>query len=90
MNFEDLIRLVADDANIPRNAARAAIDSLCRVINNLVVGDTHVRLPGLGTFCRTHTAEHPGRNPRTGEPITIAASSRLAFRPVKGNRKNKD
>ena len=49
-----------------------------------------MRLPGLGTFCRTHTAEHPGRNPRTGEPITIAASSRLAFRPVKGNRKNKD
>jgi DNA-binding protein HU-beta len=37
--------------------------------------------PGFGTFTKRRRQERPGRNPRTGETITIPASVTLAFAP---------
>jgi nucleoid DNA-binding protein len=37
--------------------------------------------PGFGTFTKRRRGERPGRNPRTGDPITIPASTTLAFAP---------
>jgi len=37
--------------------------------------------PGFGTFTKRKRAERPGRNPQTGEKITIPASLTLAFAP---------
>jgi nucleoid DNA-binding protein len=37
--------------------------------------------PGFGTFTKRKRAERPGRNPQTGERITIPAAVTLAFSP---------
>jgi DNA-binding protein HU-beta len=37
--------------------------------------------PGFGTFTKRRRGERPGRNPRTGETITIPANVTLAFAP---------
>lgn len=42
-----------------------------------------VQLVGFGTFAVVHKAERVGRNPKTGEPLTIAASNAVKFKPGK-------
>jgi nucleoid DNA-binding protein len=37
--------------------------------------------PGFGTFTKRKRGERPGRNPQTGEPLTIPASYTLSFAP---------
>lgn len=39
--------------------------------------------PGFGTFTRSEQAARPGLHPRTGEPIMIAASTTVKFKPAK-------
>lgn len=39
-----------------------------------------IRLPGFGTFEVWETAEKQGRNPRTGETVTIAAGKQPKFK----------
>ncbi len=41
------------------------------------------KLKGFGTFTVRETAARVGRNPRTGEPVNIAASHKIAFKPAK-------
>jgi len=40
-------------------------------------------LPGLGIFSVSERPERTGRNPQTGEPLTIAASKAVKFKPGK-------
>lgn len=42
-----------------------------------------VTLPGFGTFSTKHRAERQGRNPATGETITIPAKNYVHFKPGK-------
>lgn len=41
------------------------------------------KLKGFGTFTVKETAARVGRNPRTGEPVNIAASHKVAFKAAK-------
>lgn len=78
-----LANLIADNANIPLRAAGELVDHLVRSVRALAEVDGTVRLPGLGTFRLEHKPERQGRNPRTGEAITIQAHTRMAFREGK-------
>lgn len=51
-------------------AIRATFD----VIKEAMVNGDEVRVSGFGTFCTRNTKERQGRNPSTGEAITIPAS----------------
>lgn len=51
-------------------AIRATFD----VIKEAMVNGDEVRVSGFGTFCTRNTKERQGRNPATGEAITIPAS----------------
>ena len=79
LNKTDLIAAIATDTNLSKaDAARAldsAIDNLSRA---LASGDT-VQLIGFGTFAVASRPERTGRNPSTGEPMTIKASKAPKF-----------
>lgn len=51
-------------------AIRATFD----VIKEAMVNGDDVHIGGFGVFCTRNTKERQGRNPSTGEPITIPAS----------------
>jgi DNA-binding protein HU-beta len=58
-----------------------AIDALFDTIAEaLRHGDT-VELKGFGAFSVVDTPARAGRNPRTGEPLRIAAGRRVRFKP---------
>jgi DNA-binding protein HU-beta len=61
--------------------ARQILDALSeRIAGALAAGDT-VILPGVGRLDPIDKPERAGRNPATGEAITIAARRQVKFKP---------
>lgn len=83
MNKAELIELVAEAADISKAAATRAVDATFDgITDSLRRGDT-VTLVGFGTFSVGERSARTGRNPRTGETITIAASRTPKFKAGK-------
>lgn len=59
------------------------IDAIFDVIADNLVKDNEVSIINFGTFKVIDKAERKGRNPRTGEEITIPACKSPAFKPSK-------
>lgn len=79
MNKTELIDAVAAECDMSKAAAQRAVDSvLDQIVNAVATGDS-VQLIGFGTFANGTRAERTGRNPRTGEEITIAAAKTVKF-----------
>ena len=83
MNKAELIDAVADAADISKAAAGRSVDTMLEVITESLKNGTTVTLVGFGTFSSRRRNARTGRNPRTGEPIQIAASNLPVFKPGK-------
>ncbi|MGF1604832.1 MAG: HU family DNA-binding protein [Rhodothalassiaceae bacterium] len=84
MNKNDLTAAVADSTGLSKADAGKAVDAVFDTIQDALKGGDEVRLVGFGTFQVTERAASEGRNPRTGEPIKIAASKLPKFKAGKG------
>jgi len=83
VNKQDLIEVVAESADISKAAAGRAVDALFGAISGALSKGDQVSLVGFGTFLVRERAARTGRNPRTGEPIDIAAAKNPAFKAGK-------
>ncbi len=81
MNKQDLIGQIADRAGLNRSDASRAVETMLEVITSALKRGDEVRLVGFGNFSVTRRKASVGRNPRTGEPMQIKASSQPKFRP---------
>ncbi|MEO8672147.1 MAG: HU family DNA-binding protein [Tahibacter sp.] len=87
MNKSDLIARIAEETGRPKTETEAYFNSfVAQVANALSTGESVV-LAGFGTFEVRSRAERSGRNPRTGEAMTIAASKAAAFKPAAALKK---
>lgn len=84
MNKNDLIAAVSDSADLSKADASKAVDAVFDSVAAALKGGATVRLVGFGTFSVTQRAASQGRNPRTGEPISIPASNQPKFKAGKG------
>ena len=83
MNKTELIEHIAYNADLSKmGAARALEATLSAVRQTLKKGGT-VSLVGFGTFSVSKRAARTGRNPRTGDPVKIAAARVPKFSPGK-------
>lgn len=83
MNKQDLIGSVADSTGMSRTEAGQAVEAVFGTIGSALKRGDEVRLVGFGTFSVSNRKASTGRNPRTGEPMQIKASSSPKFRPGK-------
>lgn len=84
MNKNDLIAAVTTASGLSRSDAVKAVEGvLLSITGALKMGD-EVRLVGFGTFSVAKRQASTGRNPRTGEPMKIKASSQPKFKAGKG------
>ena len=80
MNKAELINSVAEKAQLTKAEAKTALDAVLEsVVASLESGDKVV-LPGFGTFSVVEKGERTGINPKTKEPITIAARKSVKFK----------
>ena len=84
MNKMDLIAAVADEVDLPRAKAAEVVEAVLAAIGRALKENAEVRLVGFGTFVTARRKAAAGRNPRTGEEITIPASVSVKFKPGKG------
>jgi len=84
MNKQELIGTVAETAGLTRSDASKAVESVFDAIGGALTKGDEVRLVGFGTFSVSKRKASTGRNPRTGEPMSIAASSQPKFKAGKG------
>ncbi|MCR9254937.1 MAG: HU family DNA-binding protein [Alphaproteobacteria bacterium] len=84
MNKNELVAAVAETAGLAKNDAAKAVDAVFDQITGALTKGDDVRLVGFGTFSVSERAASEGRNPRTGEKITIAASKQPKFKAGKG------
>lgn len=86
MNKNDLVAAVANTSGLSKADAAKAVDGVFDAITDALKAGDDVRLVGFGTFAVSARAASEGRNPRTGEKITIAASKLPKFKAGKGLR----
>ena len=84
MNKQDLIAEVVESTRLSRSDAMAAVEAVFDSISAALKRGDEVRVVGFGSFSISKRAASTGRNPRTGEPMTIDASNQPKFRPGKG------
>ena len=83
MNKQELIEMVSESADLTKASAGRAVDGMLEAITGALKNGDQVTLVGFGTFLVRDRAARTGRNPRTGEPLEIAAAKNPAFKAGK-------
>jgi DNA-binding protein HU-beta len=83
MNKTELVKAVAEQAELTQKDAAKAVDALIETISETLAQEEKIQLIGFGTFEVRERSARKGRNPQTGEEIDIAASKVPAFKPGK-------
>ena len=83
MNKTELVAAMAEQAQISKKDAEAALKAFTDVVASELKANGKVQLVGFGTFEVSERAAREGRNPQTGETMTIAASKAPKFKAGK-------
>jgi len=83
MTKTDLIAQVAANTEMSKKSAELAVNAAFDALSKAMAEGEKITISGFGTFEIRERAERQGINPRTREPITIAASKSIVFKPGK-------
>ena len=83
MNKTELIAAIAAKADLSKKDAEKAIKAFTDAVAEELVNGGKVQLVGFGTFEVAERAAREGRNPKSGETMTIAASKTPKFKAGK-------
>lgn len=79
MTKNELIAAVAEQASLSRTAAATAVEATFEAISATLRKGGEVKIAGFGNFKVVNRAAREGRDPRSGQPVKIAASKRPKF-----------
>ncbi len=79
MNKTQLIDVVATKTGLTKKAAEAAVNAANEAITEALKAGDKVQIIGFGTYEVKERAAREGRNPKTGETITIEAAKKASF-----------
>ncbi|NPA54508.1 MAG: HU family DNA-binding protein [Aquificae bacterium] len=83
MTKAELVAKVAAEAGVTKAAAERCVNAFVAALTDALAKGERVALPGLGVFNVKERKARKGRNPRTGEEITIPARKVVVFHPAK-------
>ena len=83
MRKPELIAAIADKANISKEQAEHVLNAILQEVTTALSNNDTVTLVGFGSFVQRHRGARTGKNPQTGEMLTIKASNTVAFKPGK-------
>jgi DNA-binding protein HU-beta len=83
MTKAELVDKVAVSSGMPKSEVAKIINITFDYISRALSEGQHVMLVGFGTFSVTQRKERIGRNPKTGQSMTIAATKVPVFRAGK-------
>jgi len=83
MNKAEFVDAVATNGDLSKTEAAAAVDAVLDSVTAALKQGEQITLVGFGTFLVRKREARTGRNPRTGEPLQIAASNIPSFKAGK-------
>ncbi|NSW85911.1 MAG: HU family DNA-binding protein [Syntrophobacteraceae bacterium] len=83
MTKADLVSRIAGSSGMTKAQAEKAVDGFVAAVSDALATGQKVTLVGFGTFVVGSRSSRDGRNPRTGEKISIPASKVVKFKPGK-------
>ena len=79
MDKSEVINNIAQKSGLTKKASRKALDATLATIREAILNGENVKLIGFGTFKPSKRKERIGRNPRTGETVTIPEHNTVTF-----------
>jgi DNA-binding protein HU-beta len=73
MNKTELMEAIAERADVPKNEAQRYLDAFEEVVSDVLKGGDEIQITGFGKFYVREQKAREGRNPQTGEKMTIPA-----------------
>lgn len=83
VNKSELVREVSEKTNLTQKDVNDALAVVLDTIKSELASGESVQLIGFGSFVVRDRAARKGRNPQTGEEITIPATKAPAFKAGK-------
>lgn len=81
MTKADIVKAVQETTNLTLKQSSDMVEEVFEMIKVALEQGDHLKLSGFGKFEVKQKADRKGRNPRTGETITITARKILTFKP---------
>jgi integration host factor subunit alpha len=80
MTKADLVELIYERVGHSKKEAGAVVEAVFAIICDSLCDGDKVKISGFGCFVVNQKNSRRGRNPQTGEPITIGSRRVLSFR----------
>jgi DNA-binding protein HU-beta len=80
---DQLIGDIAEAVDTSKSTIRSALEQLSDIVSDALENGEEITLPGIGKLKVTERPARNGRNPQTGQAITIAAKKVIKFVPAK-------
>jgi integration host factor subunit alpha len=81
MTKVDIVEKVFKKVGLSKNESEEMVEEVLELIKATLEGGENLKISGFGNFVVKKKADRKGRNPQTGEPITIEARKVLTFKP---------
>ena len=81
MTKADIVAAIYEKVGISKTESSDVVESVFEVLKEVLENGEEVKISGFGTFRVKDKSPRKGRNPQTGEGITITARSVLRFKP---------
>ena len=81
MTKADLVDKIHANTGLTKDGAFAYLETILETIKKSLETAENVKITGFGSFVVREKESRRGRNPLTGEPITITARKILTFKP---------
>lgn len=81
MTKTDIIEEIQATTGFTRKKSTEVLEAVFSTIKNALESGDYLRITGFGKFVVNQKADRPGRNPQTGETITLSSRKQLTFKP---------
>jgi len=76
----DLVNHLHETFGLNKVESKELVETFFNEIKRSLKNDEEVKISGFGNFKILNKKERPGRNPKTGEPVTISARKVVTFK----------
>lgn len=88
MTYSDIVNALSKKAGVSKQKSEEFVKALLNEVKDELKDSGKASITNFGSFKVKEVAERQGKNPQTGDPITIPAHKRVSFSPYKSLREN--
>lgn len=83
MNKSELIKTLAEEANLPIEDATMVVNTFVDAMKDALIAGDRIEIRGFGSFKVKEYSGYAGRNPKTGESVSVIPKRLPFFRAGK-------